>query len=62
MRLPVQWRIPRLPVADRRSALDALMVLPSGASRWRFTVLMFLSSMIAAVGLLQNSVAVVIGA
>ncbi len=62
MRLPVQWRIPRLPVEDRRSALDALMVLPSGASRWRFTVLMFLSSMIAAVGLLQNSVAVVIGA
>jgi H+/Cl- antiporter ClcA len=42
--------------------MDALMVMPSGAAIWRFAVLMFLSSLIAAIGLLQNSVAVVIGA
>lgn len=38
------------------------MVVPSGAALGRFAVLMFLSSMVAAVGLLQNSAAVVIGA
>ena len=38
------------------------MVVPSGAALARFSVLMFLSSMVAAVGLLQNSAAVVIGA
>jgi uncharacterized hydrophobic protein (TIGR00271 family) len=58
----VSWRVPRLPVEDRRSAMDALMVVPSRAATWRFAVLMFLSSLIAAIGLLQNSVAVVIGA
>ncbi len=38
------------------------MVVPSGAATWRFSVLMFLSSLVAAIGLLQNSAAVVIGA
>lgn len=38
------------------------MVGPTGAAVWRFSILMFLSSLVAAVGLLQNSVAVVIGA
>ncbi len=58
----VAWRMPRLPLEERRSVMDALMVIPSGAAIWRFVVLMFLSSLIAAVGLLQNSVAVIIGA
>jgi len=38
------------------------MVVPTGAALARFAVLVFLSSMVAAVGLLQNSAAVVIGA
>ncbi|MFZ0832571.1 MAG: DUF389 domain-containing protein [Mycobacterium sp.] len=42
--------------------MDALMVVPSGAATWRFAILMFLSSLVAAIGLLQNSAAVVIGA
>ena len=58
----MSWRVHRLPVEDRRSAMDAVMVVPSGAAIWRFAVLMFLSSLVAAIGLLQNSAAVVIGA
>ncbi len=38
------------------------MVSPSATAIWRFAVLMFLSSLVAAIGLLQNSAAVVIGA
>ncbi len=57
-----QWPVHRMSVEDRRSAMDALMVMPSGAAIWRFAVLMFLSSLVAAIGLLQNSAAVVIGA
>lgn len=44
------------------SIIEALMVVPSWAAISRFAVLMFLSSLVAAVGLLQNSAAVVIGA
>ncbi len=56
------WGPRLLPVDDRISIMEALMVAPSGAALWRFTALMLLSSLIASVGLLQNSVAVVIGA
>jgi uncharacterized hydrophobic protein (TIGR00271 family) len=56
------WRVRPLSVEDRRSVMDALMVMPSSAAIWRFAVLMFLSSLVAAIGLLQNSAAVVIGA
>lgn len=38
------------------------MVAPSGAALWRFAALMFLSSLVASIGLLQSSAAVVIGA
>lgn len=38
------------------------MVGTSGPPIWQFAVLMFLSSLVAAIGLLQNSTAVVIGA
>ncbi|MCB1264040.1 MAG: DUF389 domain-containing protein [Mycobacterium sp.] len=55
-------RWPYLQIEDRRSIIEDLMVVPSGAALARFSVLMFLSSMVAAVGLLQNSAAVVIGA
>ena len=57
-----RWPIRRLSVEDRHSAMDHLMVGPSATAVWRFGVLMFLSSMVAAIGLLQNSAAVVIGA
>ncbi|MCH9709468.1 MAG: DUF389 domain-containing protein [Actinomycetia bacterium] len=57
-----RWPLRRLSIEDRHSAMDHLMVAPSGTAVWRFAVLMFLSSMVAAVGLVQNSVAVVIGA
>ncbi len=57
---PHRW--PHLLIEDRRSILDSLMVVPTGAALARFSVLLFLSSMVAAVGLLQNSAAVVIGA
>ncbi|OSC39563.1 DUF389 domain-containing protein [Mycobacterium decipiens] len=56
------WRPKLLPVHDRRCIMDALMVAPSGAALWQFAALMFLSSLVASVGLLQNSAAVVIGA
>ena len=59
-RWPRRW--PHLQIEDRRSIIEDLMVVPSGAALARFSVLMFLSSMVAAVGLLQNSAAVVIGA
>ncbi|WP_293359701.1 DUF389 domain-containing protein [Mycolicibacterium sp.] len=59
-RWPQRW--PHLQIEDRRSIIEDLMVVPSGAALARFSVLMFLSSMVAAVGLLQNSAAVVIGA
>lgn len=58
----LRWPMWRLSPEDRRSAMDHLMVGPSGTAIWRFAVLMFLSSMVAAIGLLQNSAAVVIGA
>ena len=58
----VSWPMHRMSIEDRRAAMDALMVVPSGAAIWRFAVLMFLSSLIAAIGLLQTSAAVVIGA
>lgn len=58
----VAWPLNRLPIDDRDSVMEALMVAPSGATVSRFAVLMFLSSMVAAIGLLQNSTAVVIGA
>ncbi len=51
-----------LPVDERHSIMDALMVAPSGGALWRFAALMFLSSLVASIGLLQNSAAVVIGA
>ncbi len=51
-----------LPAADRALALDALMVHPAASSLTRFAVLLCLSVVVAAVGLLQGSVAVVIGA
>jgi len=57
-----RWWPRSLKVEDRRSIIETLMVMPSGAALGRFAVLMFLSSMVAAVGLLQNSAAVVIGA
>lgn len=53
---------PSLSAADRALALDALMVHPAASSLTRFAVLLCLSVVVAAVGLLQNSVAVVIGA
>ncbi len=55
-------RRPYLSAEDRRLALDALMVHPSASSLTRFAVLLCLSVVVAAVGLLQDSVAVVIGA
>lgn len=58
----VPWRPKLLPVEDRRSIMDTLMVTLSGGALWRFAALMFLSSMVASIGLLQNSAAVVIGA
>lgn len=58
----VAWPLNRLPIDDRDSVMEALMVAPSGATVTRFAVLMFLSSLVAAIGLLQNSAAVVIGA
>ena len=58
----LRWPIRRLSIEDRHSAMDHLMVAPSATATWRFAVLMFLSSMVAAIGLLQNSAAVVIGA
>ncbi|MCV7235064.1 DUF389 domain-containing protein [Mycobacterium branderi] len=58
----VSWPVYRLPDEDRNSVMDALMVSPSSAAIGRFAVLMFLSSLVAAIGLLQNSAAVVIGA
>ncbi|MEO8814149.1 MAG: DUF389 domain-containing protein [Mycobacterium sp.] len=56
------WAVHELSAENRRSAMDALMVVPSSTAVWRFAVLMFLSSLVAAMGLLQNSAAVVIGA
>ncbi|EPQ47361.1 MULTISPECIES: DUF389 domain-containing protein [Mycobacterium] len=58
----VPWRPKLLPVEDRRSIMDTLMVTLSGGALWRFAALMVLSSMVASIGLLQNSAAVVIGA
>ncbi|ORV61361.1 hypothetical protein AWC06_12195 [Mycobacterium fragae] len=58
----VSWPVYQLPDEDRRSVIGALMVSPSSAAIWRFAVLMLLSSLVAAIGLLQNSAAVVIGA
>lgn len=55
-------RWPRLLIEDRLSIIESLMVVPTGSALARYAVLMFLSSMVAAVGLLQNSTAVVIGA
>ncbi|MCX2934500.1 DUF389 domain-containing protein [Mycobacterium sp. CVI_P3] len=57
-----QWWPHPLRIKDRRTLIDALMVVPTGAAVARFAVLMFLSSLVAAIGLLQNSAAVVIGA
>ena len=53
---------PYLSESDRVSARDALMVTPTSASLRRFSVLLCLSVVVAAVGLLENSTAVVIGA
>jgi uncharacterized hydrophobic protein (TIGR00271 family) len=53
---------PHLPAADRRDALDALMVRPSRIVLRRFAILLALSVVVAAVGLLQDSTAVIIGA
>ncbi|AYV26436.1 DUF389 domain-containing protein [Streptomyces avidinii] len=53
---------PRLSAAERRSVLDALMVRPSAEALRRFIVLLCLSVVVATVGLLQDSTAVVIGA
>lgn len=47
---------------DRDRVLDALMVSPDRGALRRFTVLLTLSVLVAAVGLLQDSTAVVIGA
>ncbi|MBA2322506.1 MAG: DUF389 domain-containing protein, partial [Pseudonocardiales bacterium] len=55
-------RRPRLSAADRASALQALMVHPTSLSLIRYAVLLSLSVVVATVGLLQDSVAVVIGA
>jgi uncharacterized hydrophobic protein (TIGR00271 family) len=52
----------RLSSEDRRSAMQALMLRPSPHSRRRYAVLMTLSVIVAAMGLLQSSTAVVIGA
>ncbi len=58
-----RWRVrPRLSGEDRRAAMDALMIRPTAASLRRFAVLLVLSVVVASVGLLQNSTAVVIGA
>jgi uncharacterized hydrophobic protein (TIGR00271 family) len=59
-RWPRRW--PHLRISDREAIVYSLMVVPTGSALGRFSVLMFLSSMVAAVGLLQNSAAVVIGA
>lgn len=58
----ILWRPKPIPDDERHDILDTLMVAPSGGALGRFAALMFLSSMVAAVGLLQNSAAVVIGA
>lgn len=59
-RWPRRW--PHLVMEDRRAIIESLMVVPTGSALARFSVLVFLSSMVAAVGLLQDSTAVVIGA
>jgi uncharacterized hydrophobic protein (TIGR00271 family) len=53
---------PHLSAEDRHAALDALMVRPSGVALRRFAILLVLSVIVASVGLLQNSTAVIIGA
>ncbi len=59
-----RWRLrwPYLQIDDRVAIIGSLMVIPTGSALARFSVLTFLSGMVAAVGLLQNSTAVVIGA
>jgi len=51
-----------LSAEDRRSAMDALLLRPGSHTRNRYIVMMVLSVVIATMGLLQNSSAVVIGA
>jgi uncharacterized hydrophobic protein (TIGR00271 family) len=53
---------PHLSAEDRHAALDALMVRPSAVALRRFAILLGLSVVVASVGLLQNSTAVIIGA
>jgi len=53
---------PHLSARERERVLDALMVDPGRAALQRFTILLTLSVLVAAVGLLQDSTAVVIGA
>jgi uncharacterized hydrophobic protein (TIGR00271 family) len=53
---------PHLSAEDRHAALDALMVRPSAVVLRRFAILLGLSVVVASVGLLQNSTAVIIGA
>jgi uncharacterized hydrophobic protein (TIGR00271 family) len=63
LRTPGRWgRRPQLSAGDRRSAMDALMMRPSPAALRRFVVLLCLSVVVASVGLVQDSTAVVIGA
>jgi uncharacterized hydrophobic protein (TIGR00271 family) len=56
------WHRPRLSATERREAMEALMLQPTVPSLRRFSVLMSLSVVVAAVGLLQDSTAVVVGA
>lgn len=51
-----------LSAEDRRSAMDALMLRPTLHSKNRYAVLLTLSIIVATMGLLQSSTAVVIGA
>jgi uncharacterized hydrophobic protein (TIGR00271 family) len=57
-----RFRRPQLSAEERRAAMDALMVSPTPRSLRRFAVLMTLSVVVAALGLLQDSTAVVVGA
>lgn len=57
-----RWRPSLLSEEHRQAVVDALLLRPPATVLWRYTVLLLLSVVVASVGLLQDSTAVVVGA
>lgn len=61
LRMEVEMHRPHLSQSQRQEIIDSMMIAPTTAAIERFVVIMFLSVVVATVGLVQNSAAVVIG-